>query len=430
MIKLKSVNRFIPQLWTILFLFTIGQLSAQKQFIVQSIQFDTLKKTKATYLNRFIDTKLQQPTSRDQLEKDAQQLKNLNNIANATYRVDTIAGQLKITFEIEEALTLFPIINFGGIRGNFWFQLGFNEINWLGKGMQLSAFYQNNDRRDNFNLYYQIPYIKGSRYGASISALKWASVEPLFFGEQAVFYDYDNYSLSLLGRYEISRNQILELGGTYFIEQYRKNERHIDEITPGPDNVQLPKMLGKVVHRIDRINYDYYHLSGFDNVLNIQSVYNIEDGSVFNILMNDTRYFKRFNETGNLALRFRLGISTNNDSPFAPFVLDSHVNIRGAGNRIDRGTGVLVLNLEYRQDVFDIGNWAGQIVGFSDLGTWRNPGGTYADLIDSDNFRHFVGGGIRLIYKRAFNAMLRLDYGIDIYDENQQGLVLGFGQYF
>ena len=128
--------------------------------------------------------------------------------------------------------------------------------------------------------------------------------------------------------------------------------------------------------------------------------------------------------------RFRFGISTNTNTPFAPFVLDSQVNIRGSGNRIDRGTAAFILNLEYRQTVFDLANFAGQIVAFSDAGTWRNPGGSFKDLLDRDNFRHFVGGGVRLIYKRAFNAIFRLDYGIDLFDFQQRGFVVGLGQYF
>ncbi len=129
-------------------------------------------------------------------------------------------------------------------------------------------------------------------------------------------------------------------------------------------------------------------------------------------------------------MRLRLGLATNNDTPFAPFVLDSYVNIRGSGNRIDRGTGSAILNVEYRQTFYDKDRYAGQLVAFSDLGTWRTPGAPFNDFTNPDNFRHFVGGGFRIIYKKAFNAMLRLDYGVDVYDFDQRGFVLGFGQYF
>ena len=43
---------------------------------------------------------------------------------------------------------------------------------------------------------------------------------------------------------------------------------------------------------------------------------------------------------------------------------------------------------------------------------------------------HFIGGGLRFIYKNAHNAIIRLDYGIDLYNFNERGFVVGLGQYF
>jgi hypothetical protein len=147
-------------------------------------------------------------------------------------------------------------------------------------------------------------------------------------------------------------------------------------------------------------------------------------------------YFKHIGQKKrtNLAFRVRLGISTNNDSPFAPFVADSHVNLRGVGNRIDRGTAQVVINAEYRRTIFfkeqTSRKWAVQVVGFVDMGSWRDPGGEITDLFNPDQFREFVGGGIRIINNKIFGAVLRIDYGVDVFDPNQRGIVLGLGQYF
>jgi outer membrane protein insertion porin family len=131
---------------------------------------------------------------------------------------------------------------------------------------------------------------------------------------------------------------------------------------------------------------------------------------------------------GNLATRLRLGLSTNEDTPFAPFVLDSYLNIRGVGNRVDRGTGSIVTNLEYRHTIFDDRMFAAQAVGFIDFGTWRKPGGDFSDFSKTENMKAFGGLGLRVIYKRAFDTMLRIDYG---YDYNRSGgFVVGIGQYF
>ena len=76
------------------------------------------------------------------------------------------------------------------------------------------------------------------------------------------------------------------------------------------------------------------------------------------------------------------------------------------------------------------GKVAVQLVGFSDIGAWRSPGGKLEELVSNEEARFFVGAGFRVIYKNAYNAILRVDYGIDIFDMNERGLVIGTGQYF
>ena len=68
---------------------------------------------------------------------------------------------------------------------------------------------------------------------------------------------------------------------------------------------------------------------------------------------------------------------------------------------------------------------------FIDMGTWRNPGGQLNDLLDKDNFLVHPGIGIRVINKKIVNAVMRLDYGIGLFkDDNASGFVVGIGQYF
>ena len=400
------------------------------QLSIERIQIEGLKKTKESYINRFIDSKLGSFADEALLAADLQRLKNLSSIADGNIVLDTVETDVHIRFQLKEALTLFPILNFGGVQGNFWYQVGFDDDNWRGLGRKLTVSYQNNDGRDNFNLYYKVPSFSRSRWGGSLSVSKWASIEPLFFENETVYYNYDNLSLGLSAIYQIKRNNTLEVGVTSFIENYIKDNRHEGLATPGPESLEQPKLLGKLIHYRNALKYHLFYLSGFDNTASLQTVFNLQDRSWFHIFLNDTRYFKRLPLRGNLAARLRVGVATNNNSPFAPFVLDSYVNIRGSGNRIERGTAALILNLEYRQTVFESAKFGAQIVAFSDAGTWRNPGGKLSDLLKKDNLQHFVGGGIRVIYNRAYNAILRLDYGIDIRQPERRGVVIGIGQYF
>ncbi|MEM7371599.1 MAG: BamA/TamA family outer membrane protein [Bacteroidota bacterium] len=397
---------------------------------LSAIHFEGLKKSKQSYLERYIQSRVGEEANVNTIKRDVQQLQNLSSIAQASFRLDTLAQGQVLVFEIEEAITIFPIVNFGGIRGNVWFQLGFKELNLQGKGQELALVYQNNDRRNNGNLFYKIPYLGKSQWGMSLSAVRWASVEPLYFGDEGVFYEYRNTSLGGTVIRSFQPTHKVEVGGNYFVEVYEKSTRHANEMTPGPERARQEKLLFKVVHQYNRISDHRLYLEGWDNTLNAQRIWNLDDQSTFDIILNDTRYFKRLGRQHTLAARLRLGISSNNDSPFAPFVLDSHVNIRGVGNRIDRGTAVAVLNMEYRHVLFELNQFACQAVGFSDFGTWRQPGGQLKDLQQKENLIFFAGGGLRVIYKRAHNAVFRIDYGFNILNGRGNGLVLGLGQYF
>lgn len=418
------------RLTILLFLLSICVNNSFAQKSINNIDFEGLKRTQSSYLQQFLQSKYGEIISLSTLEQDVQQLKNISSIGNAAYRLDTIGEKVTVTFEVDELKTLLPIVNFGGIKGNVWFQVGFSDINWRGKGHFLSASYQNNDSRHSFNIYHKIPRINASSWGYSASLARWESREPLFFEAGTVNYDYDNTGIGLTGIRHFGFRRNIEFGGTYFVEKYRKSAIQFLEITPGPDELTQPKFLIKTAYNEDFLNYHLFYLNGYSWQGLLQHVYNTLDKNWFNSFQFQGRYFKRVGNRGNLATRLRLAIATNNDTPFAPFVVDSHVNLRGVGNRIDRGTAQAVLNIEYRHTLLETRKWGAQVVGFSDLGSWRNPGGKLVDIFDSNQFRHFLGGGFRLIYQKIYGAVFRIDYGIDVYNTNQRGLVIGLGQYF
>jgi outer membrane protein assembly factor BamA len=104
--------------------------------------------------------------------------------------------------------------------------------------------------------------------------------------------------------------------------------------------------------------------------------------------------------------------------------------MRGVGTTIDRGTASVVLNTEYRYTVIEKDWFVLQGNAFVDSGTWRNPGGDLSDLINADNIKVYTGLGIRLIHKRIFNAIFRIDYGVGLTKDATKGFVFGIGQYF
>jgi mannose-6-phosphate isomerase-like protein (cupin superfamily) len=150
----------------------------------------------------------------------------------------------------------------------------------------------------------------------------------------------------------------------------------------------------------------------------------------FFIGWNDFFYFKRIGKNGNWANRLRLGLSTNDETPFAPFSVDNNLNIRGVGNTIDRGTGVIVVNTEYRHTLYEKNWFVLQGNAFIDAGTWRNPGGDFGDFSKDDNIKVYPGLGLRFIHKKIYNAIFRIDYGVGVTPNSSKGFVFGIGQYF
>ena len=351
--------------------------TADAQVSIDQIKFEGLSKTSEDYIRRVLKMESGHNFSQRDLDADLQALKNLYTISDARATVDSTGSDVDIIFRVEEALTLFPIIGIGGIKNNLWFQLGFKNIHLFGRGIEWSAVYGNIDGRHNGNVSFRNPNIGGGKFGLAVNTVRWASTEPLFFDEGAVTFDYDINYLELSGTYEININQYIELGYAYFTEQYEKVSEQTLENPPGPDFLKQHKSLLKLSHSIDRKDYQSFYLDGFSNRFTTQAVVTHGEDHLFNLFINDVTWFSRVGPTGNFGMRLRAGLATNADTPFAPFVIDSRLNIRGSGNRIDRGTGQIILNAEFRQTVFDAGYVAGQVVGFSDLGTWRNPGGDF-----------------------------------------------------
>ena len=399
-------------------------VDAQK---ITAINYEGLNKTKPAYLNQFLAFQKGNKLDSVKIEETKQRLVNLEMFADVRYKVTQQGGEATVTFQMVELFTLLPIFNFGGIEENFWFQIGASEVNLGGRGNKFTTYYQYYDR-SSYAIHWTQDRIKQKNWGLNINLIKWSTLEPLFFDGSIVEYEYDNYTLGVDAIRHFNFRDRIEFGGAYFTEDYRK-------FTPGafegaPEYVNKQKILGKIRLIQNRVNYHFFYLDGWHNQLNLQTVQSLDNDPAFYIIFNDIKRFRRVGENGNFASRLRLGLSSNEESPFAPFVLDSYLNIRGVGNRVDRGTGAVILNAEYRHTFIDKNKVAIQGVLFSDSGSWRNPGGDFSDFTEDENFVLFAGGGLRLIHKKIYNAILRIDYGFNLQESEINGFVLGIGQYF
>lgn len=414
------------------FFFWLLNIHSQQNKILD-VKIVGVKKTKTTFIKNLLYSKKDAVLDSSILEKDITLLKRLPAIAHAYYQVFFSHDNLyNVSIQIEENATLLPEINLWTTTNNvFSYKLGLNEYNFLGRNITLGGFYQFNGF-DTYAVNFRAPNLFSKKWGLAVNHQNWKSEEPLYFGNQSANYVYNNISFELLALHQINLKNRIDFGVNLFKEKYQYLSGATS--TSIPQNLSLNKALLKLVYTYDSLDYYYQYINGFKSILYAQYVLTENDfQNDFYIFWNDFLYYKRIGEKGNWANRLRVGLSSNEDTPFAPFALGNNVNLRGVGILVDRGTGSIVLNSEYRYTIYDKDWLAIQTNVFSDIGSWRNPGGSLNDFIKEENIRIYSGFGLRFISKKIYNATFRIDYGFSVLNtkgNSKGGLVFGIGQYF
>jgi outer membrane protein assembly factor BamA len=400
------------------------------QDIVAELKVQGNKKLKTSFIKRLAKVKAGVPLDSTAIEEDIKRLKRLPSVSHAYYQVfHSHENQYNVFYNIEENFTIIPSASiYTSNDDEFAYRLGLYEFNLLGQNITFGGFYQN-DIYSSYGVNFRAPYLFSRKAGIALNYQNLTTQEPVFLEEGTADYKYNNTSYEILGLYEFNFKHRIEIGFNYFNEKYDYISGATNQSVPR--DLDVKKVLYKGIYQYNNINYYYQYLSGFRSTLNFQYVTSTSgDLPEFVIGWNDFSYFKRIGQKGNWASRVRLGLSTNNDSPFAPFSVDNNLNIRGVGNIIDRGTGAVVVNTEYRHTLLEKGWFVLQGNAFIDAGSWRNPGGEFGDFGKSQNIRVYPGLGLRFIHKSIFNAIFRIDYGVGVTENATRGLVFGIGQYF
>jgi len=420
----------LNKIYIILFcLFSFGAYAQENT--ISEIEITGLKHTKVSFIQKLLTIQVGDDLDTLLIQKDIQRLNRLIAIANTNYLLmKKDDNTYKLTYKLEENLTIIPQANVWTVNEQFSYSVGLYEYNLLGRNIKVGGFYQDNGF-DSYGASFSAPFLFSKSFGLGVSYQNWTSEEPLYFDDLVANYKYNNEFYEFTLMCQITNKNSLSLTVNLFTENYNFLSGDDSIVNQVPLSLEQDKSMLKLGYVYDNLKYNYYLLSGFKSILNLQSVAtegNYEDLFLFGL--NDFLFFKRVGLKGNLATRVRLGIASNKESPFAPFALDNNLNIRGVGNTIDRGSASVVWNLEYRQTVIEKNWFVLQTNVFMDAGSWRNPGGSLNDIADADNFRVYAGGGLRFMHKRIYNAIFRIDYGYGITDKNAGGMVIGIGQYF
>lgn len=416
----------------LLFLLLLSVVLQTEAQVVSTITYEGNNKTKESTLKKLTSLKIGEPLDSIILNNDVTLLSRLPVCNQSTFRVKkNKIGDYEVTYTIEETNTIIPTINFWTANNQqFAYQLGVKEFNFFGENKQIGAFYRNNGFHS-FSVNYTDPFLFNATTGLSVTLQSLSSLEPLYFkGGNTANYAYTNTSIEAEIIKRLSAAHTINFGLNFFKEKYL----YVDgfQATGIPILLNENKFLFKAGFDYNKLVYSYQYVNGFRSILSTQYVMPVHHNQEsFYILWNDFLYYKKVENNGNFATRLRLGIASNHDNPFAPFVLDNNLNIRGVGNIIDRGTAVAVLNAEYRHTVIDKEWFALQTNVFVDAGNWRTAGGKLNEIVKIKGARIHPGIGLRFIHKKIYNAVIRIDYGRSVLnDKKADGFVFGVGQYF
>ena len=414
--------------FTAFFMFLCLICSAQ-ELKIEKIEFINCRKLNLKFLNNLIHSKEGTVADTTIIKKDIVILNRMNGVSKATYEVTkTTENNCILKFIIVENYSLIPTLNIWTTDQQGSYRVGVNEFNAFGRNITIGGFYQYNSL-NSFGLNFKYPTFFSSKLGLETNFQKISSVEPLFFKEKRAVYNYTITAIEFLNVYQLNYKNQFKAGISIFSEEYDYKSGFTS--LGAPLYLKTNKKLFKFQYNYDNLEYDYYIVKGFRSSTFLQYVVTNDDAnSDFKIGWNDFSYFRQIGKNGNWATRLRIGLATNNNSPFAPFAIDNNFNFRGVGNLVDRDTGTFVLNTEFRKTIFEKKWFVLQSNAFVDLGSSRNPGATFKDFAKTNNFRVYPGIGLRFIHKTIFNATFRLDYGFGITKNASQGLVFGFGQYF
>lgn len=398
--------------------------------IVQQIDFDGIKRIDESFLRRLIKVKALKAYDSLKVTTDIERLNRLPAVANATVNKKINGdGNITLTYKIVENFTIIPGLRISEANdGSFAFRVSVFEFNFLGQSQIIGGFYQR-DVFDSYGAFWEAPFLFTNKLGLGINYQKNVSFEPINFDNTTVNYRRDVGGGELYGLYEIDFHNKAELGINVFNETYDFDDTLID--TTFPNNLEATKVAIRGEYERNKLQIEYQYTSGYRNLLDIRYITG-GDGLLADAFVgrNSTEYFKRLGKKGNWASRLQIGYASFNESEFAPFTIDNQLNLRGAGNDIDRGTSFIFVNSEYRHTLLEKGWFVIQGNAFVDAGTLQRPRESIDQLATLNNLEVYSGLGFRFIHKRIFNAVLRLDYGFGLGATNSQGLVFGIGQYF
>lgn len=401
---------------------------------IVAVQFQGLKRTKESFLNKVISIKTGDNYDTLLVNQSISDIDDLELFKSVEYIVRDTLGGKKVIFVIKETNNINPLLGGGKFVDKAWIKVGAEDVNFDGDGSTLGGYYQFFDE-NSFGIYYSKPYVRNTNYGIGLSVEKLASVEPVFFNTDPVDYIHKSYAYVFQLFNQPTPDKKFNIDFEYHSDQflYERNLDSLDTITPSLKNVAYERIFINPSYTVEKMKYSRNRdlQSGFSNSTELISGIVQSPFDYIVDIENEFCYFIKLGNMTNIAMRAEVELATNHTLPQEAFFIDDQTKIRHSGNRSQRGTAGATLNFELRNVLLSNESFGIQTALFADLGAWRPAGGNFADMFEKTKYHEsFVGAGIRLRTPGVRPVILRFDYGYDFINTKETGLSFGIGQYF
>ncbi len=391
---------------------------------IEEIRLVGLEKTNEEFVRDFLYSKLGNTYDKEVFAEDFASLNRLNLFFSLDSSIRFQGEKVILECRFVEAYYLYPIAYVDGFNDIIKTQVGFNQINFRGRFQNLGAQHQWYGRHS-FSLYWKAPFLT-RKWGLEASAAKYSTIEPLFGLGRTSEFNFDNYSLQFSPIRWLNTKTKLGVSLAGFKEFYRQNDT-INIGIPGTD-FEFEKGQVKVFLEHNNLQYREDQVDGFQvkSLLETVQTKGFPEASFLKGEI-EAKWFHSVGERINLAARLKSGWATNNESPFSPYGVDGFVNVRGAGNRIARGTAIQTVNLEFRNRLLRHPWCFVQMLALVDCAFLREPGANYE--WNTNQVYTSYGIGTRVQLRKFYKTVFRLD--VATLERNfEPQLVFGFNHYF
>jgi outer membrane protein assembly factor BamA len=400
---------------------------------ISKISFEGLSKTNEGYIRSIIQQK-EGGIFKDEIAiADKQLLLNVPLFQEVKFTKSIEDEQVVLHYAFKEKKSVIPLLNFGGLNkeSQFWAEAGFIDFNAFGSHALFKfvlAYYG----EPSFEVYLDRPRWFNRSWGLSVYANQKNSTEPIYLpdGSQQDF-DVSKLKFDLAANYYAGNFLRFDAGVAFLKEDFIALDQDFQSDVL-PVILREQKIMFKVRSQWNRMEYNFEFQEGWKVDVFGEVLFPLRNsvGTSFYKSELDLRRFFQLSHTSYVAIRGKFGISTNNSSPIAAFVKDDYTNIRGVGDRVDRGWSELTANIEWRQRLLYRKDFFIQGTIFTDLNGLSVPGDSLESFLNADRFDIYGGFGFRLGLNEYYNSTIRFDFSFDLEERKWAAIVVGVGQFF